>query len=438
MSTGINLRLLWTWDHATKWSAARPGGNDWGASNEYNRSAEDFVVEYSRLLHWCGQNGIEGVVVWGLLRDNHGGVEAACRLCDIARETGVKLLAGIGLNAYGGAYYEGDSPWSLNNHLRAHPELYALGDDGRPLIRTIPGNCAQPFHHACPSRPQNQDYCQESLRWLMAQVPLDGVQVEAGDTGVCQCPLCDERRQHGVSIMSWEDMALMYPLAAEAAWAVRPEATVVLETYSHPGPVAGEPVPSFGEGTPPWAAGCLDQFPRGAHVQWVCDGYIPPHSRHEWTAAGQAPPGFAGNIMRAHVGTWWGRYGDELAVDWLAVMARQSLDHGFDGLSIFGEKLPFHTGCELNYLALADYGSTTNPTADLNAFLDRVAAPLLGGSDLAREYLQLARAMDEPERLEAAAATARGRAAVLGGRPAERWGWLAWYLSRFSYDRHES
>jgi hypothetical protein len=138
--------------------------------------------------------------------------------------------------------------------------------------------------------------------------------------------------------------------------------------------------------------------------------------------------------MRAHLATWWMARGEEVAVDWLALLAQQSLAHGFDGLSIFGEKSPFRTGSELNYLALADYGSAANPEADLASFLTRVAAPLLGGPERAMEYLRLARCIAVPADLEGAMAQARRQAAQLSGRQADRWTWLAWYLSRWAYD----
>jgi len=428
----INLRLLWTWDHCTQWTAARAGVHDWGASNEFSGRTADFLREYSLLLRWCGQHGIDGVVVWGLLRDGHGGVEAAKRLCEVADEAGVKLLAGVGLNAYGGVYYEGDSEWSLDRHLRQHPELYAVRADGQRHVLQMPGNAPRPMHHACPSRPENLAYCLDGLRWLMETVPLAGVQVETGDTHVCECPRCRERRPNPVSALSWDDMALLYGPAAEAVWSVRPDATVVLETYSHPNLVTDGTAPNFGGGSPPWAAQCVAQFPRGAYVQWVADNFAAPRNPVPWTT--RAPTGFAGNIMRAHLATWWMGRGDEVAVDWLALMAQQSLAQGFDGLSIFGDKSPFRTGCELNYLALADYGSAANPDASLESFLTRVAGPLLGGPERATEYLRLARLIAVPQELDGAATQARRHAAQLTGRPAERWTWLAWYLSRWLYD----
>ncbi len=220
----IALRVFWTWDHSCQWALNRPGGHDLGASNEYGRSPETFLRDYELLFKWCGEHGIDAVVVWGLLRDLHGGVEAAKKLCDYAHENGVKLLAGVGLNAYGGVYYEGDSPYSLEQHLRTHPELLALDEAGAPLIRPPDIYCPQPIAHACPSRPENQEFAEESLRWLFETLEVDGVQTESGDTGVCRCPLCKERRQHPVSVLSWEDMALMYPLADQAIRSVRPEA----------------------------------------------------------------------------------------------------------------------------------------------------------------------------------------------------------------------
>ncbi|MCK5801853.1 MAG: hypothetical protein KAI66_03425, partial [Lentisphaeria bacterium] len=129
----IRTRLFWTWDHSTEWALNRRGAQTYGANNPYSRTTGTFIEDYTRLFTWCGQHGIDGVVVWGLLRDCHGGVDAACRLCDLARESGVRLLAGTGLNAYGGIYYEGDSRHSLIQHLESHPDLYAVDAEGRPM-----------------------------------------------------------------------------------------------------------------------------------------------------------------------------------------------------------------------------------------------------------------------------------------------------------------
>ena len=103
----IKTRMFWTWDHSTEWALNRPGAHTHGSCNEYGRNTQAFVDDYTALLRWCGLHKVDAVVVWGLLRDSHGGLESAKRLCDVAAKENVRLLCGVGLNAYGGVYYEG-------------------------------------------------------------------------------------------------------------------------------------------------------------------------------------------------------------------------------------------------------------------------------------------------------------------------------------------
>lgn len=424
-SAPIKTRKFWTWDHSTEWALNRPGAQTMGACNPYNRSSETFVEDYMKLLRWCGRHSIDAVVVWGLLRDCHGGLEAAKRLCEVAGEQGVRLLCGVGLNAYGGVYYEGDSPYSLRRFLDAHPELSAVD---------LVGNRLSSNTQSCPSRPENREFIAESMEWLFKSLPLGGVQMETGDSGVCRCGLCKERRQNPVSSFSWEDMALMYPIAAEAIRSVSPEAWIVCETYSHPEPDAQpEKAPEFGGGKPAWANRCLEQFPDGASVQWVCDQYVKPRLATPWTKAGVASKARHRHIMRAHFGTYWHRFRGELAVDWIADMAQHSMASGFEGLSLFGEVSPYHTGAELNYLALENCGSAANPGADLEVFLRDVAAPLLGGEELAHDYLRCARTVDDLDRIGHALASIYARLASLPPSVARRWAWLANWLASFVY-----
>ena len=87
----IQTRMFWTWDHSTEWALNRPGAHTHGSCNEYGRSTDSFVQDYTALLRWCGRHHIDAVVVWGLLRDSHGGLEAAKRLCDVAAKENVRL-----------------------------------------------------------------------------------------------------------------------------------------------------------------------------------------------------------------------------------------------------------------------------------------------------------------------------------------------------------
>jgi hypothetical protein len=425
--------MFWTWDHSTEWALNRPGTQTMGASNHYGRTTDAFVQDYTNLLTWCGLHRIDAVVVWGLLRDCHGGAESVKRLCEFAHKAGVRLLCGVGLNAYGGVYYEGNSPYGLENHLAKHPELYAVDASGNRMVFNFGTAGPRLSHHACPSRRENQEFAAESLAWLFRTVPIGGAQIESGDTGVCQCKLCRDRRRHPTSGFSWEDMALMYPLAGDAIRSERRDAWIVCETYSHPEPVtAATGAPGFGEGKPEWADAAIARFPGDAFVQWVCDRWVKPKPDLTWTEAGRASAGRR-NAMRAHFGTYWGRYRGELAVDWIADMVRTSVARGFDAISLFGEVSPFHAGAELNYLALADYGSAGNPASDLDRFLSGIAAPLLGGSRDARDFLRLARLLDDRAKIQMALGAVRRRAASLAPEPARRWTWLANFLASFVY-----
>jgi hypothetical protein len=426
-SPPITVRTLFTWDHSTEWTLNRAGAQTIGASNPYARSADVFLEDYTRLLKWCGRHHIDAIYIWGLLRDAHGGIDAAKKLCDIAARENVRLLAGVGLNAYGGVYYDGDSPWSLQRHLEKHPDLYGLDAAGKRMIYHFGTSGPRETHHACPSRKENQDFAAESLAWLMKTLPLGGVQMETGDTGVCRCKTCTERRRHPTGSLSWEDMALMYPLAAKAIRSVTPDRWIICETYCHPEPLDGPPghPGGFGEGRPAWADACLEKFPDNVFVQWVCDDYVQPKNKRKWTAAGRVQDGRHRHIMRAHFGTYWADRRGQPMIDPIADMVRQSTAHGFHGLSLFGEVSPFEVGAELNYLAFENFGSAANPNADVDIFVREVAAPLLGGATPAHDFLRYAALCNDLPRIPPALPELYQRCAAYPPDIARRWAWLA-------------
>jgi hypothetical protein len=450
----IKTRMFWTWDHSTEWALNRPGAHTHGSCNEYGRTTQAFLDDYTALLRWCGRHNVDAVVVWGLLRDCHGGLESAKRLCDVAAKVNVRLLCGVGLNAYGGVYYEGDSPYNLERHLQRHPDLYAVDAQGNSTNFSIDAtgtrvkisNTSTPgprgFYHACPSRRENQDFATESLAWLFKNLELGGVQMETGDTGVCQCQLCRDRRKHPSESFSWEDMALMYPLATDAIRSVAPDAWIVCETYSHPEPYSGaKAAPGFGDGKAAWADKSLEKFPRGVFIQWVADRYLRQGDpQRTWTAAARVSGTGLRHVMRAHLGTdWgWGGFRGEVALEWIARMVQQSVTSGIDGISLFGEVSPFRTGAELNYLALEHFGNADNPQSDQDAFVERIAAPLLGGEDHARDFVRFAglldaRFPDNRKGVPAALTNIYGRLATLPPDAARRWCWLANQLASFEY-----
>ncbi len=424
----VQARMFWTWDHSTEWALNRPGAQTMGAANPYHRNTEAFVEDYTKLLQWCRRHHVDAVVIWGLLRDVHGGTDSVKRLGAVAAKSNVRILCGVGLAAYGGVYYEGPSPYSMARHLEKYPDLYATNEKGEKMRWN---------YHACPSRPEIHEHIAESLQWLFKTLPVGGVQMETGDTGVCQCAKCKERRRYPVAGSSWEDMALMYPIAAEAIRSVSPDAMIVCETYTHPQPHLNPKLQgAFGEGKPPWADECIDRFPKNVFVQWVCDQFVPPQVKKsglKWTEAGKVSSQQRRHVMRAHFGTYWAGRRGELAIDWISEMVQKSIASGFDAISLFGEVSPVNSGSELNYLALENLGSAANPKADLSVFVDKVAAPLLGGPAQARKYLKYARLLDDDK--NAIPAALSDIYAECGKHPAQvahRWAWLGNYLATFA------
>ena len=119
----FNYRLLWTWDHSTNWDPAQPGGQEDGCGNPYLKPPEAFVSDYERLIDFMADGGLNGLIVWGLLRDVHGGVKSAQRVCNHARKKGVRILPGVGIMAYGGVYYQGRHEFSMADWLEKYPEM---------------------------------------------------------------------------------------------------------------------------------------------------------------------------------------------------------------------------------------------------------------------------------------------------------------------------
>jgi hypothetical protein len=208
---------------------------------------------------------------------------------------------------------------------------------------------------------------------------------------------------------------------------------VVCETYTNPEP---HPDPKkqggFGTRRPGWADECLERFPKKVYVQWVCDQLVRPNAG-KWTKAGSVSSQDRHNVMRAHFSTYWmGRRRGELATDSIAEMVQKSITANFDAISLFGEVSRVCAGPELNYLALENFGSAANPKAELDLFLDQVAAPLLGGPRQARQYLNYARLLDADRgQIPNALKEIYAQCALYPPPISHRWAWLGEYLNSF-------
>lgn len=169
--------LLWCWDARMTWDDEPERIQTAMAASEkrfpYPKKPESFRTGFRRLVDFCAAKGIWGIVVWGFLRDAHGGIAEARDLCLYARDRNVAILPGVGLCAYGGFFYEGDHPFNLNTYLKNYPERASTAIEeggGREVAGLLD-----------PSLPENQRWWRDGLEWMLETFPISGINFEMGD-----------------------------------------------------------------------------------------------------------------------------------------------------------------------------------------------------------------------------------------------------------------
>ncbi len=430
----LAYKVFWTWDHSTNWTLNALGSQNCGVANHYTKKPEMFLRDYERAVDWCADHGIDAIGVVGLLRDVHGGFYSARKLCAYAREHGVRIYLIAGLYSYGGIYYEGNSPLSLDRFLEKNPDCMAHWIDNAPQNWTYAyphGYKRQPC--GCPSSPKLRNFVLDSLDYVFHALPeLGGIQMETGDSFVCTCERCRARRaelrggDEQVPVMSFSDMADIYPAASEVIRRRSPDAWIICETYTH-----FKDCRFFDDPETP-AVRAIMKMPETTFWQWKCDKRLADGT---WTDSDRLPVPLRKfrHIMRAHHGTQWlgGRH--TLAVDGIRRQCRLSFESGLQGVSIFGEGSPFHANVEFNYLALRYFAD--HPMGTVRNFAEDVMAPLLGGTEFAEKYLQFAVLNKTPEKIPAAV---KEIVKIISGLreydQLRRWCYLSSFLNTFYWE----
>ena len=148
-----------------------------------------FLDNYKALIDFCAETAIPYILIWGFLRDSHGGVDTSIELCNYAHQNNIKIIAGVGTQGYGGVYYDGNNEFNSACWLTKHPEL--TGDAvlvQQNAIIEVRGKCL------CPSHPKNREWLCKGVEWLLNTIPVDGVDLENGDYISCACSECNKRR----------------------------------------------------------------------------------------------------------------------------------------------------------------------------------------------------------------------------------------------------
>jgi hypothetical protein len=395
---GLTYRTFWTWDHSTNWELSQVGHQEIGVFNPYGKPPSGFLADYQRCVDFCSRNRIAAIVIYGFLRDPHGGVEAAQELCRYATERGVRILPGIAIGSYGGCYWEGEHRFNLATWLKAHPQHAATLEKGvgfQIADLAFPLNFPRSDYtlSACPSDPATMAWMEEGVAWLAETFELGGINIEAGDYGVCGCDRCVARRANEAEASrrvddygdSWShtDMADNFPRLYRTAKAVKPDLWLYSEIQwdNLLDPVAHE---------------AQRRLPRGGIYQHTTNRTYWGRIKRELTRAYVESLPTQPNVLRCQFACQWN--GDErteryaLNARVFSEMAALCGERGMQGLTVWGEPSPYHATVELSYLAFARF--SWDPALTWERFMAEDAAPLLGGVEAASQFVSIAEELD--------------------------------------------
>ncbi len=192
-------KIWWTWDIRMHWA------------HGLCLFEKSYLDNYRNMIDAAAKLNVDGIVIWGFLRDSHGGISAAKAIADYASDNGVDIYPGVGIDSYGGVFYDGDSEYSLDKYLESHPEFHALNQDGTVQVYSWPPTDRKKRFNACPQHDEIIPYYQKSLEWLIETFKVKGFQIEQGDTGLCCCDKCSKKR------IKSQDMSGIRGSAADAA-----------------------------------------------------------------------------------------------------------------------------------------------------------------------------------------------------------------------------
>jgi hypothetical protein len=402
----LRYRWFWNWDHRMDWGGSGRVGTEMGGGGTYSKSPEAFLIDFKHCVDYMADHKFNGLIIWGFLRDTHGGVETGQELCRYASRRCVRILPGVGTSGYAGYYFEGRHPYNADTWLAEHPELRALDQNGQP--RNAP----------CPSKKANQDWLDQGARWLFKTFEIGGVNLEMGDLFVCYCDDCRKAR---AAIDSnepdyYKDMAISHRVTLRTMRALSADAWLSYATYTGYTVEMMRNAPKF-----------LTMIPGDAICQWTLTGMA-----GKWPV--DVRPMALHNLGYLH---WCNRSThteDDFYLAQVRDICREAAAAGFEGLDTYGELSPERPNAELFYLAWEAF--LWDPDMTTDTFIEQRVARLYGGPGPARtllDILPLIRTQDkrkDPENLARArtlAESARGAATVTGQL---RWDRLIAYLDR--------
>ena len=385
---------FWTWDHSTNWVLDDPGMQVTGCYNKYFKQTETYVEDYRRLSDCAAGLGIKGVVIWGFLRDSHGGVEAAKRVAADAAAKRVAILPGFGTTWYGGAYYEGTHRYNMAEFLRKHPDARMLDEKGQPY--SFNGDFG-----VCPAHPAYQSWLRDSLTWMFKEFEIGGLNLENGDLLVDYHPLTRAMRKQWPpdDPEAFFFQGLSYRQAFEAIRSRLANKLVACATYTGFN-YGKELVQNVSMGTR--LPAMLQLLPAGSVCQWTLTGMVlknplpltsylddgAPAAAFEnpnWPRDLRSPS--PRGVGFAHQGSQWRGHRYQQVVSTIKEACLRAYRSGLEGVSIHGEVSCRHIPNALNYLAFSHF--THWPEDTMRGFGRKTLGQVLGSEEHGEAYAEI-------------------------------------------------
>ncbi|MBI4578635.1 MAG: hypothetical protein HY718_02980 [Planctomycetes bacterium] len=425
---------FWTWDHSTNWMLDDPGVLNFGCGNRYLKRPETYIEDYRRLTDMAAGLGIKGIIIWGFLRDAHGGIESAKRVADYAASKGIAIKPGLGTNWYGGVYYEGEHPYNIETFVRKNPDARILDENGKPQDGGV-----------CPTHPAFVNWLQEGVRWLFREFSVGGANLENGDFVVCHCPRCREQRAQAPKDEPefWWHQYLGYNPALRAIEGQLKDKFVTWATYKGFVPGSGQTLKhAYMECQRP---AVVDRLPADGLCQWTLssmvrqkalplttflDKGVPEEalSSEGWPA--DVKPPTKRSVGFIHQGSQWShvpRYVN--IVSTIKEGCLRAYRAGLEGVSIHGEVSSMHVPWALSYLAFSHFVHWPEDT--LRQWGRKTLAQVLGSEDEGEAFAELFAHWDAGDLTDEQKNDLRRRAnslrnQVAAGKDLGRWRFWYW------------
>ena len=351
-------RWLWTWDNRMDWGGPGKAVTRMGGGT-YEKQTEAFPIDYKSCVDYMADHKFNGLIIWGFLRDSHGGIQASQELCRYAQRRGVRILPGVGTSGYAGYYYQGDHPFNADTWLAEHPELCSIDKNGKP--RGAP----------CPSKKANQEWLDRGAAWLFQNFQVGGVNLEMGDFFVCYCDDCQQARQAIPSDEPdyYKDMAVSHMVTLKTMRRLAPDAWLSYATYTGYSAEMAKTPPQF-----------LSMIPQDAICQWTFT-----RMARNWPA--DVRPMARHNIGYLHWCNTSTNTEDDFYLENVRDICLQAAAVGCEGLDTYGELPDSLPNAEIFYLAWEAF--LWNPETTVEQFVETRLGRLYGGPDSARSLIQI-------------------------------------------------